>query len=470
MSSPDILFKGIPRGHTRGYTREVLESMSVAKLIVPCTGSFSLVEVARSAGVPADRIFCGDISLYSTGIGRAIDGNDWKLNLIESDHPLCDFLKSRMDGPLQKATAILFAIRYLQYQTAKKSAYHESFQRELLFNGDDYFVKLTEGISEMAASYRGVTYLAQDMWITMQQYGDQENDVILINPPRYTAGYDKMFAGLDSIFEWDAPQASQFTEADYPRMMDALAEKPALSLMYYATQGEDPSPLWGGPWRAVFADRPGNSKRAAINWIISNRNVVKPKAARSRIEQGKAKYRLFSGDITKETELGFLPLDKLTADYYKDLFIHKLPGGLSEVYGGIFLDGMLLAVCGVFLQRLYLSDGEERRVDLTFCFTVPNEKYGRLHKLSLMSVCSSWLWETYLSDQNGLIHGRPEQIHTTMLTPHPENKTARGILKLINREKQADGTFKLSYMGVVADRSAKETLLQWLTKFGQADQ
>jgi hypothetical protein len=53
-----------------------------------------------------------------------------------------------------------------------------------------------------------------------------------------------------------------------------------------------------------------------------------------------------------------------------------------------------------------------------------------------------------------------------MLTEHPENKTARGILKMIYREKQKDGTFKLAYQGDIIARDRQETLTEWLTRFG----
>ncbi len=66
MSNPDILFRGIPRSKTRGYTARVLSAVKPRKVVIPCTGSFSLAWVAREAGVPADTIVCGDISLYST--------------------------------------------------------------------------------------------------------------------------------------------------------------------------------------------------------------------------------------------------------------------------------------------------------------------------------------------------------------------------------------------------------------------
>jgi|GEM_PF-7124734 len=46
MSNPDILFRGIPRNKTRGYTARVLSAVKPAKVVIPCTGSFSLARLA----------------------------------------------------------------------------------------------------------------------------------------------------------------------------------------------------------------------------------------------------------------------------------------------------------------------------------------------------------------------------------------------------------------------------------------
>jgi hypothetical protein len=86
-----------------------------------------------------------------------------------------------------------------------------------------------------------------------------------------------------------------------------------------------------------------------------------------------------------------------------------------------------------------------------------------LNKLVLMCACSSWLWEPYLSD----IEEMPTKIQTTMMTPYPETKIARGVMKMTSRVKNADGTYKLTYYADIVQRSAAETLNEWLEKYGR---
>ncbi len=471
MASPDILFKGIPRGPTRGYTADVIRALQPTRVVIPCTGSFSLAYVARAAGVPPEQIVCGDISLYSTALGHAIMDRDWRLELADERAALAaDYL----DTPTRKAAAVLFMIRVLQYDREEQNVYLRDLQRELVANAEAYLGQLVEQITTIREALGGLTYQARDMWETLEEHRSDPQTLILANPPRYTGGYDRMFKGIAACFDWDPPEAVQFTETDYDRLMELLGASPATTLMYYATQGEDPSPLWGDPWRAIFADRPGNSRRAAINWIVANRAPIKTVVSRTRLEEGEAAFPLFKGAITPEMTLWAKRTSKPVGDYYRDLFIHKLAGSLSETCAALLVDGELMGIAGLHLASLRGIGGGTQDLDLseqpahiTFAFTVPHAGYRRLHKLTLMSLASRWFWQDLLGKQAWYtIVGPVRYVQTTMLTPYPENKTARGIMDLIRREEQPDGTYKLTYRTAVVDRTRKETLEQWLNKYG----
>jgi hypothetical protein len=475
LSNPDILFRGIPRGPTRAYTARVISAVQPKLLIVPCTGSFSLAYVARMAGAGA--IVCGDISLYSTAIGNAIMGTDWRLAL-KSDDEYAELAKPYLNAdPISKAAAVLLVIRTLQYVRKQQKLYHEHRRRELLRNAPVYIEQLKGQIAEIAELLKGVVYKPQDMWVTMEEYCDGEGVINLINPPRYNSGYLRMFKGVDDVFDWDVPPAAQFMERDYVRLMDYLRHKPALSLMYYATDGEDPVQLekWGEPWRSVFADRPGKIGHSSINWIIANRSLVDIEANRAKITVGEAKYPLFKGAISDTSVLHAQKVDKQTGDFYRDLFIHKLPGSVTEVYVGLFMDGMLMGIAGLHLadyRRGKTVRKNEKTLDqcvsITFAFTCPHDTYARLHKLTLMSISSSWFWEDVLKgDRTFELDGPPKHVKTTMLTAHVENKTARGILTLDTREKQKDGSYKLTYSAAVVERTRETTVAEWLKKYAE---
>ena len=481
MGNPDILFRGIPRTPTRTYTAEVMRSVPPLKVVIPCTGSFSLAWAAVQAGVPPAQIVAGDISLYSTALGQAIMGQRWRLAIkpdVKAEYR--EVLEPLLGDPITQGVAVLWMIRVLQYVKKNQKAFHEAHRRELVRNAPAYVEQLQTQVEAMVKAMHGLTYLPKDMWETMSTELEQPGTIALVNPPRYTAGYDRMFAGIDDIFEWDEPKAAQFTEKDYPRLMDMLKEKPALSLMYYATQGEDPAPVWGDPWRAVFADRPAKlGATAAINWIIANRNPIGIEANRGRINEGKAKFLFFKGEVTEKSDLRAVQVTREVGEYYRDLLIHRLPGANTERYMALLLDGYLLGIIGLHLsdmhrhakirketkQGLKVLDGA---ASVTFAFTNPHPVYDRLHKLTLMSLVSSWFWEDVLGDESWYtLNGPPQNIKTMMITQHPEVKSARGVFKLDERNQQKDGSYKLAYSSPLVHRTHEGLLKEWLSKFSE---
>lgn len=468
---PDILFKGIPRSTTRGYTAQVIALTKPSTVVIPCCGSFALASVVTGTGMAPEAVICGDISLYSSILGAAITGQP--LAVTVRDHPLADLIAPYWsDDPLDQAAAVLLVARILQYERPRKKRFHEHHQRELQTNAPVYVQQLRDQIRDLHTQLHGLTYVARDLWDTLEQYRHDPSALLLVNPPRYTGGYDRMFAGLEQVFDWPAPDIPQFVEHDYPRLMDLLGQSEAHSLVYYATQGEDPATGWGDPWHSVFADLPGSLGKVAINWIVSNRPTAHTAINRTKFYTGEARFKLFDGDIGPESVLTALRVTKPVGDYYRDLFIHKLAGSSTEVYTVLLIDGRLMAVIGVHLKdfrrgaRMRKGDAQYAKVaSVTFAFTVPHDRYDRLHKLTLMSAVSSWYWESILGSEPAYeVLGNPVAVATVMLTPHPENKTARGVLRLVDREATPDG-FKLRYIGDVITRTAEETLALWLHKF-----
>ena len=56
------------------------------------------------------------------------------------------------------------------------------------------------------------------------------------------------------------------------------------------------------------------------------------------------------------------------------------------------------------------------------------------------------------------------KVRTAMLTKYPENKEVRGIMKLVNRQKDKNNGFKLTYEAELTDRTEQETLEEWLRR------
>jgi hypothetical protein len=465
VSLPDILFKGVPRQYTRGYTAAVIREVRPDRVFIPCVGAFALASTTAHAGIDPSKIEACDISLYSSVIGAMLSETDIHVRPT----PAWDWLAPYMTDDVGKVAAVTVAIRILQYEAKRQSLFIEHRKRELVSRAESYIEQGRKAAERIMALLGGMQYQPEDMWTLIDRalaHDDPEKVLILCNPPRYTGGYDRMYDGVERAFTWDAPTVAQFDETQYRRLIDRLATGPS-ALVYYATPvrtGEDPAAEWGLPWRSVFAARPKDGATAAINWIVSNR-PMQGQFKRVDVEKPtKARYKMFrEGVIRPDSELRVVREKAETVNYYRDLLVHRLGLVSAERYQVLLLDGKLLACLGFHVASLRTGKtGADRTAHLTFAFSATHSQYERLHKLTLMTCCSSWLWAEEMSD----VEDMPTQLATTMLTPFPEAKTARGIFRLLDRERQNNGEYKLKYSAQIVQRTAAETLTEWMRRWG----
>jgi hypothetical protein len=225
----------------------------------------------------------------------------------------------------------------------------------------------------------------------------------------------------------------------------------------------------------LYQNRLGCGGVVVIGLVRSRCTTVT--ASRGKIVAGGAKFPLFTGEISDKTAIKALWVEKQVGDYYRDLFIHRLPGGVTEMYIALIADGFLMGIIGLHLADLrrgkVVKNGDkvlEHCASVTFAFTADHPRYDRLHKNMLMSITSEWFWDDVLGAENWYeLNGAPKHVKTTMLTHHPEVKSARGIFKLDTREQQKDGTYKLTYSTATNRRSREATLKEWLTRFAEPD-
>lgn len=475
MALPDILFKGVPRRYTRGFTAEVIRKTKPQRVVIPCAGAFALATTAVEAGIEPERIHCCDISLYTCTLGSYLADRPFQVRAVGR----WEWLNQYMDTPIGQVAGVGLAVRLLQYENKRESLYKRERLRELTERQGVYIDQLLKTADLMYSRLGGLNFEPIDMWELMSRYVpteqggepegyDPENTLLLVNPPRYSSGYNRMYRGVDEAFAWDKPEVQQFDEDDYDALMDYLGQEGGPhAMMYYATpvkEPQDPADQWGHPWVSVFAARPKTGINTAINWVVSNR-VTDKKLQREDVEKpARAKYKLFlEGKLTPESRLEVRKESYEVGTYYRDLFVHNLGMLNAEKYRVLLLDGKLLATLGLHLADMRGAGALSMQgvAKLRYAFSVDHPDYPKLHKLTLLSVLSSWFWDEEMSD----IEPMALAVQTSMLTPHPEAKTARGLFKLKERHREG-GQYKLVYYGDIQQRTAEETITEFLRRWG----
>lgn len=466
MANPDLLFKGIIRRHVRGYIADAIERLGAERVVVPCAGTFALAATARSAGVEPGSISAADISLYSSVIGSHLAGEDMRL---VARGPMA-WLNPYMNSSRDKAAAVVLAIRTLQYEQGRPNPFKQDNARELRAHAASHLAEAASELDTLHSILAGIHYRAEDMMALIDRHRDDPAALIVANPPRYTGGYDKMFAGIDDIFDWDAPEVPQFTEDGFIPMLADLRDAPAPMLLCYAERADqgDPASQFPG-WKSVFAHRPKPGIGESVDWVLANTAAaakLPPLLSRSDNRNPAIhRYALLgsSREIGDHSTLTVRQESAATVSYYRDLFGHRLvtSGPLARLPGGLFVDGRLLGVFVVETRAMLTSQQQTRgRIgDFQMTFSIQNDRLA--HKLMLMSMASSWFWRGLIQDP---LTPPPERIQTTMLTPYPEVKTARGIMALTERKETPDG-YKLIYQTPVIDRTPADTIREWRRRF-----
>jgi hypothetical protein len=462
MGAPDVLFKGIPNQFIRKYTRDQIARLRPGVVVIPCAGAFASAIAAIDAGMRPEQIVCGDIALYTSVIGKWLAGEDMP---IEATGPFA-WLNAHMATPLDKMAAVVLAIRILQYD--RPALHYQHRKRELTERAEVYLDQIKTTAERAMGRLKGIRYDARDLWETIEEFRGRDDALLLVDPPWYKKGYTNMFRGVDEVFRWNVPTVPEFDPADAPRLVQVLSASPATTLLYYGTPMKDatnPEVELGPPWRSVFVHRPALSSSSVASWVLSNR----PERHEARFDRddvevaSRPRYRIYDGkrEIRRDSVLTWRHEKRDVVNYYRDLFVHKLPLSQTEDYRVLLLDGELIACIGFHVASIRTGGGVSQAT-LTFAFSPHSDRYAKLNKLVLMAAVSSWMWDGVMKD----IEELPARIATAMWTPHPESKIARGVMRMVAREwMEREKRYKLTYHADVVPRTAHETLNLWLERY-----
>ena len=453
----DSLVRGKPKADLLTFIASTLEKEAPTRVVIPRSEGFHMAAAAKAAGVK--HIICADSSLYSAILGHFLAGND--LPAVQPTDPY-SFLRQYMaDGPASTVAAVALGLRILLFSQKSRSLYYDERIRELRERSDVYIEHLRKQVvslkNKLAMPDGSFQFYTMPSYEAIGQI-DVADGIIIMKPVAKRA----VIKNVGDAFQWDGPYVQDDLEYDAERLAELCANR-GRTLMVVQTGVEnppDPAKKFSGRWQSVFASKPKDGKQARMDWVVSNIQSESDTLKRTDVEQpAVGTYKLFtSGTIRPDADLRVVKESKEVVSYYRDLLVHRLALVNAERYKVILLDGQLIACVGAHLQNLRASGVLQGVVKLTFCFTPEHPDYPRLHKLALMCVVSDWFWADEVSD----IEPLPRAVQTTMLTPYPEVKTARGIFELKGREWDTDKKQnKLTYYANLVHRTPAETLSEW---------
>jgi hypothetical protein len=457
MPSTDDLLKDQPNRWTRGYIQSILTELKPERIVIPCLGAFSLYSTVIDSGAKPSQVVGCEPSLYSTVIGALLSGQP--LSVVPTGD--LEWLAPHMQDPSGVVAGVLLGQRILS--CSGDQAYNRQRRDELIRRFDVYLARLRSAADQWLERLGGLDFrLITDPRDLLEEVKDDPGTLILLDP--HPASHRKETTEFDDVFIWDKPTSDPITDGDLHYLMPNLGQASAAVIVAYTPMrsGVDPAQTFGPPWYSVFAHRPTTGVEARIDWLVANRCLPKS-LVRLDVPPSRVQHRpiFLEGEVCASTSLDVALVNEEEANYYRDLFVHRLPMIKTRRYMLLLIDGYVAGVLGWQLADAYKSDGPGL-AQLTFGFTVPNKRHPRLHKLTLMCAISSWLTDTLTPMSMGDLAPSLTRIHTTMHARYPEVKTARGVLNLLQRNPEPDGTYKLQYGSPIISRNRQETLDLWL--------
>lgn len=420
------------------------------RFIEPCSGALAMSFLAGECGFEPSKIEASDVSYFSGVIGRAVEGRPLDDMEIEAEGFTADELKD--------PAVALYAQLYLRKLKDSGVEYFREILKDITLRRDEHISNINRQIDLLRSKCGGLKYRDLDMFVHIEEALDDENAVIVMCPPTYTAGYEKFFDTKGKL-KWKEPSYSIFdVKEGLKDLYEKVKDSKALVIIYEERAVGDSI---GEPVYGRDAGRPG-----MCMYLVSNRpeEAVALAGGKQIDRKGGAKmaplkYPILPSDyvVTKKSEVSVIPIKAENATYYRRLWTHNFVGGASSSAMAMIIDGYVAGIFGY--DKFTMSIGDSKDLLFKFGMTAPNAQ--RLNRLMYMLAVNREQVNYFLDDI-----GKETTcgVMTVMITKYPESKEMRGLMKLVKKDKDPTQGFKLQYRTDLKDRTTKETLREWLTK------
>lgn len=447
---PGAMFLGCLNGVEQKFLIELIKTARASgytRFVEPCAGTFAMANLAIQSGFKPEQIETSDVNMMTSVMGYAITG--------QSLEPLEIHAQGFTDEELLDPAVALYAQIYLRTSKNAGNEYFHNILKDLRVRREEHVKSIRRQLEVTRNLLGGMSYRPLDMWDHIREVMDDPHTIIVANPPTYFAGYEK-FYDTQGKMTWKEPRYGMFDpETGHKELFDLMMDAPALLLCYQEKRTGE------AIGHTIFA-RSGT--RADLNsYITTNREeeavaLAKGKKIKrpteGKLEPLKCSMLPLDYEITEKSRVQIIPIAGANAQYYRMLWTHNFVGSQATWNRALLIDGLVAAVFGISKMA---SDS----VFVWYVMKAPHEKY-RLGRLCYMLAQNKAFVDGLLDD---IDREKVVKMRTAMLTKYAENKEVRGIMKLVNRQTDAQNGYKLTYEAdLVRGRDEQATLAEWLRR------
>lgn len=447
-----IMFFGTTPQIISQYILQRIKEVPHERVIVPFAGNFVVEQLSKLAN-PETPVICTDVSLYSRLIGYSVNG-------IQSDIKVTDKFKNEFpsfsgDSPEEKAAAVIFFSEIGKMYFSQHIKYNEAAIRLCREKQEDFKKQIVGKLEKLYSVLKvgKFDFLGTDGVPLV--YSATGGDLVFYDPPVLLGDYEKMFAPLKEIFEFDEPDYTEMTADVKKANLDYLIENDIP--FFYRTN--NPIDLPDGT-KEVFRFQ---YKPNGIYCIYTNLNdcgtfvgSVDP------IKEEEKNYPIIGREdvITEKSKVQFVKSKGTVANHYRLLWVKKAQMSNGGTPYLIFVDGKLIGLVQLMSGMAYISPFAVILSDPA----APTSRYKRLSKLILNLVCTEEILDMFNMETVWEHVG----FTTRVFTNEPVSMKYRGMFDLVERKDGKDrGHFKycLIYQNKrKLFKTVKDGLIKWVQK------
>lgn len=466
FTSPTILFLSTWDAPERSFCKQLyarLLETGYRHYVEPCSGAFAMPLVGRAAGWMPAQMAASDVSLFSSIVGTMLADGDFDALDVRVDGVHVELPDG--DGPT-RAAHLLWAQLLARMEARPDVPYWRVMVQDLTQRADGHRAAIRDQLREMAGRLGGLSYTPRDLWEHVDAVADDPHTLISLNAPTYKGGFERFFDTKGRL-TWAEPDYQVFDpEVGHARLHELVEGRSALLVSQQQTEPGHAATMW-----PVFARHLSLGQNVYLN---SNRPeevfalTGGPKVGlRKPTDLTPADLPMLGIDhpITADSRIQLVPVKSAVADYYRQLWMHRLAATPGSGNVLVVVDGHAAGVLGYSsdpMVRPYPGVAKPDKWLMRFAFGAPHSTY-RLTRLATMLCLNRSTAELIVTGATSIHLAASTGLLTVEYTRHPEAKGLRGLMKLVKRDDHVDG-HRLVYAADWADRTPEETLREWLDK------
>jgi len=445
-----MTFQGSIPNPLRSIIKEAAGSWPVGDVYVACAGNMTIERTLRNAN-PGFVTHSNDVSIYTTALGSWLTGQPVKLAVADGWEDRIGWLTEYLDD----STGSLAALMLLTHFAADIGDDHPWKRRNVDAHVRD-FAKMHAATVEKLEDNRFEigSYHCKDVrqWLD----DDVPEDATICSFPPYKGGYEKLYAQLDEMLVWPAPQYDLLDDDGVEEVVQKIIARPRWLICLLDKRAELEEYLVGfvrltASARPVYVYSKGGSQKTRL---VAPQTKVVPVTI----------PRLMRGDEIGDT-MRLVPLKQEEFAAIRAKYLNagiKVTGGNLKAPFGITVDGKMI---GALASGLRFPQQRDMFMLTTDLAVAPHD-YPKLSKLVIMAAVSTEhqrllerMWAT-----------RVRTFQTAVYTNNPASMKYRGLFDLVDRvelDETEEFKFKLVYRSDLGKWSLDEGLAIWKDKWGQ---